>query len=46
MTSTQGASTTAAAQDCKRPGCGNALPPGTGRGRHLVFCSDDCARYL
>jgi len=29
---------------CKRPGCGNPLPPGTGRGRHRVFCGDDCAR--
>jgi len=29
---------------CKRPGCGTPLPPGTGRGRHRVFCSDDCAR--
>jgi hypothetical protein len=32
------------AQECKRPGCGSAVPPGTGRGRHRVFCSDDCAR--
>ena len=30
--------------ECKRPGCGSAVPPGTGRGRHRVFCSDDCAR--
>jgi hypothetical protein len=29
---------------CKRPGCGNAVPPGSGRGRHRVFCGDDCAR--
>jgi hypothetical protein len=28
---------------CRRPGCGNALPP-PGRGRARVFCSDDCAR--
>jgi hypothetical protein len=34
----------AAAAACKRPGCGSPLPPGTGRGRHRVFCSDDCAR--
>jgi hypothetical protein len=32
------------AQVCKRPGCGNAVPPGAGRGRHRVFCSDECAR--
>jgi hypothetical protein len=31
-------------QECKRPGCGNLIPPGAGRGRHRVFCSDDCAR--
>ena len=30
--------------ECKRPGCGNAVPPGIGRGRHRVFCGDDCAR--
>src|ERR1039458_5317131 len=30
--------------ECKRPGCGSAVPPGAGRGRHRVFCSDDCAR--
>jgi colicin import membrane protein len=29
---------------CKRPGCDNTLPAGAGRGRHRVFCSDDCAR--
>src|SRR5215469_1848138 len=44
MTSTPGAGTHASAPECKRPGCGNAVPPGTGRGRHRVFCSDDCAR--
>ena len=30
--------------ECKRPGCGNLIPPGAGRGRHRVFCGDDCAR--
>jgi hypothetical protein len=30
--------------ECKRPGCTNTVPPGAGRGRHRVFCSDDCAR--
>src|SRR5260370_121638 len=30
--------------ECKRPGCGSAVPPGAGRGRHRVFCSDECAR--
>ena len=44
MTATQDAGPATAAQECKRPGCGNALPPGGGRGRHRVFCSDDCAR--
>jgi hypothetical protein len=33
-----------AAQACKRPGCNDLIPPGTGRGRSRVFCSDDCAR--
>ncbi|MGH3237553.1 MAG: hypothetical protein ACRDOH_30710, partial [Streptosporangiaceae bacterium] len=33
-----------AAQACKRPGCNGLIPPGTGRGRSRVFCSDDCAR--
>jgi hypothetical protein len=32
------------AQACKRPGCAGLIPPGTGRGRSRVFCSDDCAR--
>jgi hypothetical protein len=36
----------AVARDCKRPGCGNAIPPGAGRGRHRVFCGDDCDGYL
>jgi hypothetical protein len=46
MTSTSEAegTVTATAAVCKRPGCGRTLPPGTGRGRHRVFCSDDCAR--
>jgi hypothetical protein len=44
MTSTQDAGTAVGTPECKRPGCGNAVPPGTGRGRHRVFCSDDCAR--
>ncbi len=44
MTATQDAVPAAAAQECKRPGCQNAVPPGAGRGRHRLFCSDDCAR--
>ena len=28
---------------CRRPGCGQPLPP-PGRGRTRQFCSDDCAR--
>jgi len=28
---------------CKRPGCGNPLPP-AGRGRARQFCSPECAR--
>ena len=28
---------------CRRPGCGQPLPP-PGRGRARQFCSDDCAR--
>ena len=31
-------------RECKRPGCGNPLPADGGRGRHRVFCSDECAR--
>lgn len=34
----------ATTRTCKRPGCGNPIPAGTGRGRSRVFCSDDCAR--
>ena len=34
----------AGTRECKRPGCPNALPPDGGRGRHRVFCSDECAR--
>jgi hypothetical protein len=41
---TQTADTVPGTLECKRPGCGNTLPPGGGRGRHRVFCSDDCAR--
>ena len=44
MTIVQEPAADGTAQECKRPGCGNAVPPGTGRGRHRVFCSDDCAR--
>jgi colicin import membrane protein len=44
MTSTQDAVTAAGTQECKRPGCGNPVPPGAGRGRHRVFCGEDCAR--
>jgi hypothetical protein len=29
---------------CKRPGCGNLLPPAGGRGRARQFCSPACAR--
>lgn len=29
---------------CKRPGCGNPLPPAGGRGRARQFCSPACAR--
>jgi len=42
MTTTQDAGP--GTPECKRPGCGNPLPPDGGRGRHRVFCSDDCAR--
>ena len=42
MTQTADAGTGTA--ECKRPGCGNLIPPGAGRGRHRVFCGDDCAR--
>ena len=44
MTATQDAVPGAAAPECKRPGCQNSVPPGAGRGRHRVFCGDDCAR--
>jgi len=44
MTSTPGTGPAAVARDCKRPGCGNVIPPGAGRGRHRVFCGEDCAR--
>ncbi len=44
MTSTPDTGTAAVARDCKRPGCGSVIPPGAGRGRHRVFCSDECAR--
>jgi chromosome segregation ATPase len=29
---------------CRRPGCGNPVPPSAGRGRPRVFCGDSCAR--
>jgi len=44
MTIVQEPGADSTAQECKRPGCGNAVPPGAGRGRHRVFCSDECAR--
>jgi hypothetical protein len=31
-------------RECKRPGCGNLIPPGSGPGRNRVFCGDECAR--
>lgn len=41
---TQSADAAPGTPECKRPGCGNLIPPGAGRGRHRVFCSDNCAR--
>ncbi len=43
MTSQHPATDDPAAAICRRPGCGQPLPPAS-RGRTRQFCSDDCAR--